>query len=396
MLITAAHVLAGPDRDAVADGAVLVREGVIACVGPREEVERQARPDEPRLDFPAGTVLPGLIDAHVHLCFDAGPDPVATLQEQGDEALFAAMAGRAEQLLSVGVTTVRDLGDRGGLAVRLARDIREGAAVGPRVVPAATPVTAPGGHCWFLGGEVSGPDEVRRLVRRNVEAGAEVIKVMETGGGLTKGGAKSWESQLSEEELAALVDEAHGAGLPVAAHAHGVDGIAAAAAAGVDSIEHCTWMTADGFEVRQDVLDQIVQRNIYVCPTVSPNWRMLPKVFGAERAEAMFDAVRRMAGAGARLIAGTDAGVQRSGFDGLPSSLTFYEHLGLPNDRILAMATTEASRALGLEETTGQLTPGYSADLLVVAGDPLADLGALRSVETVIAAGRLHDRGDNV
>ncbi|WP_327668508.1 MULTISPECIES: amidohydrolase family protein [unclassified Streptomyces] len=395
MLITAAHVLAGPDRDAVADGAVLVREGVIACVGPREEVERQARPDDPRLAFPAGTVLPGLIDAHVHLCFDAGPDPVATLQEQGDEALFAAMADRAQQLLGVGVTTVRHLGDRGGLAVRLARDIREGSVVGPRIVPATVPVTPPGGHCWFLGGEVSGPDEVRRLVRRNVEAGAEVIKVMETGGGLTKGGANSWETQFSEEELAALVDEAHRAGLPVAAHAHGADGIAAAVAAGVDSIEHCTWMTADGFEVRQDVLDEIVQRNIYVCPTISPNWRMLPKFFGAERAEAMFDAVRQMAEAGARLIAGTDAGVQRAGFDGLPASLTFYEHLGLPNDRILAMATTEAAHALGLNETTGQLTPGYSADILAVAGDPLAELGALRSVETVIAAGRLHGPRDN-
>ncbi|WP_425839731.1 amidohydrolase family protein [Streptomyces fractus] len=391
MLITAAQVLAGPDRHAVADAAVLVRGGVIARVGPRAEVERQAHPDEPRLDFPSGTVLPGLIDAHVHLCFDAGPDPVATLQEQDDEALFAAMAGRARQLLSAGVTTARDLGDRNGLAVRLAQDIKEGSAVGPRVVPAATPVTPPGGHCWFLGGEVSGPDEVRQLVRRNAEGGAQVIKVMATGGGLTKEGAESWESQFSDEELAALVDEAHRAGLPVAAHAHGADGITAAVAAGVDTIEHCTWMTADGFEVREDVLAQIIERNIYVCPTVGPHWRMLPKFFGAERAEAMFDAVRRMAEAGARLIAGTDAGVQRAGFDGLPAGLTFYEHLGLPNDRVLAMATTEAARALGLDETTGQLTPGYTADVLVVDGDPLTDLGALQSVETVIAAGSRHE-----
>ncbi|MEB8338284.1 amidohydrolase family protein [Streptomyces endophyticus] len=395
MLITAARALAGPDRHVVADAGVLVRGGVIAGVGPREEVERQARPDEPRLDFPAGTVLPGLIDAHVHLCFDAGPDPVATLQEQGDEALFAEMAGRARRLLSAGVTAARDLGDRNGLTVRLAQDIREGSAVGPRVVPATTPVTPPGGHCWFLGGEVSGPDGIRRLVRRNVEAGAQVIKVMVTGGGLTKGGAKSWESQFSDEELAALVDEAHRTGLPVAAHAHGADGITAAVTAGVDTIEHCTWMTADGFEVRQDVLDQIIERNIYVCPTVGPHWRMLPQFFGAERAEAMFDAVRRMAEAGVRLIAGTDAGVQRAGFDGLPAGLTFYEHLGVPNDRVLAMAATEAAQALGLDETTGQLTPGYSADVLVVDGDPLTDIGALQSVETVIAAGRRHEVGRN-
>lgn len=388
MLITAAHVLAGADRHVIADGAVLVRDGALACVGPREEVQRHARPDEPRLAFPAGTLLPGLIDAHVHLCFDAGADPVATLRSQDDEAVFAGMKSRAEQLLRSGVTTARDLGDRGGLALRLADDIEKGTAVGPRIVSAATPVTPPGGHCWFLGGEVSGPEEIRRLVRRNAAAGAKVVKVMATGGGLTKGGAQSWETQFGEAELAALVDEAHRAGLPVAAHAHGVDGIAAAVEAGVDTIEHCTWMTADGFEVRQDVLDRIVEQGIHVCPTVSPNWRMLPKVFGAERAAAMFDAVRRMAESGARLIAGTDAGVPRAHFGGLSGGLTFYEHLGLPRDRVLALATTEAARALGLGGTTGQLTPGYSADVLVVDGDPLTDLGALTSVAAVVAAGR--------
>ncbi|MFJ8931543.1 amidohydrolase family protein [Streptomyces sp. NPDC102364] len=395
MLITAAHVLAGADQQVIPDGAVLVRDGVIACVGPREEVERHARPDEPRLSYPAGTVLPGLIDAHVHLCFDAGPDPVATLQEQDDEALFADMKTHAEQLLSIGVTTARDLGDRNGLAVRLAEAVSEGQAVGPRIVSAATPVTPAGGHCWFLGGEVSGTDEVRALVQRNIDTGAKVIKVMETGGGLTKGGAKSWESQFSHEELAALVDAAHTAGLPVAAHAHGVDGITAAVEAGVDTIEHCTWMTPDGFDVREDVLAQIVEKDIYVCPAVSPHWSMLPKFFGVERAEAMFDAVRQMANAGARMIAGTDAGVQRAGFDGLPPSLTFYEHLGLPKERILAMATTEAARALGVGDETGQLTTGYSADLLVVAGNPLADLGALKSIETVVAAGRHYEVGAN-
>ncbi|MFD7204344.1 amidohydrolase family protein [Streptomyces sp. NPDC059893] len=395
MLITAAHVLAGPDRQPIADGAVLVREGTIAGIGPREEVQRHAHPDEPRLAFPAGTVMPGLIDAHVHLCFDAGPEPVATLEEQDDEALFTAMQARAEQLLRTGITTARDLGDRNGLAVRLAQSVADGLSAGPRVVSATTPVTPPGGHCWFLGGEVSGVDEVRRLVQSNVAAGAKVIKVMETGGGLTKGGAKSWETQFSRAELDALVDEAHRAGLPVAAHAHGVDGITATVEAGVDTIEHCTWMTADGFEVLEDVLTQIIDKGIYVCPAVSPHWPMLPKFFGPERAEAMFDAVRRMAQAGVRLIAGTDAGVQRAGFDGLPSSLRFYEHLGLPNERILAMATTEAAGALGLGDTTGQLTLGYSADLLVVEGDPLTDLDSLKSVNAVIAAGRHHHLDTN-
>ncbi|WP_353946466.1 amidohydrolase family protein [Streptomyces sp. HUAS MG91] len=391
MLITADRVLAGPDAHTIHDGAVLVRDGLVACVGPREEVQRCAKPDEPWLAYPGATVLPGLIDAHVHLCFDAGQDPVATLQGQDDDALFPDMAVHAEQLLSIGVTTARDLGDRNGLALRLGEQVAAGTAVGPRIISAGTPVTPHGGHCWFLGGEVSGADEIRSLFRRNIAAGAKVIKVMETGGGLTKGGAKSWESQFTPEELGAIVDEAHQAGLPVAAHAHGTEGIVAAVEAGVDTIEHCTWMTPTGFEVREDVLDQIIEKGIHICPAVSPHWRMLPQIFGAERAEAMFGAVRRMAEAGARLIAGTDAGVQRAGFDGLPASLAFYEHLGLPASRILAMATSEAANALGLSDVTGQISTGYSADLLVVDGDPLADLGALKNVKAVIAAGKRYE-----
>ncbi|MBT2454175.1 amidohydrolase family protein [Streptomyces sp. ISL-86] len=387
MLITAGRILTGPAGDVIADGAILVDGASIVAVGPRRDIEARAAAGAPRLEFPESTVLPGLIDAHVHLAFDAGPDPAATLQGRDDDALLKDMAARAEQLLSIGVTTVRDLGDRNHLAMRLGKSIADGTATGPRIVAAGTPVTPPGGHCWFLGGEVSGADEIRNLVRRNIAAGAKVIKVMETGGGLTKGGAKSWESQFSPHELAALVDEAHQAGLPVAAHAHGTDGIAAAVEAGVDTLEHCTWMSPDGFELREDVLAQIIDKGIHVCPAVSPHWRMLPQVFGAEKAAAMFGLVQRMAEAGVRLIAGTDAGVQRSTFDGLIASLGFYEHLGLSNDRIIEMATVEAARALGIDAHTGQIAPGYSADLLVVDGDPLSDLSSLGAVAAVISAG---------
>lgn len=346
--------------------------------------------DGKHLAFPDATVVPGLIDAHVHLAFDGGGDPVATLDESSDETLLADMRRRAEQLLRSGVTTVRDLGDRHGLALRLDEEIGLGGTPGPRIVSAGTPATPPGGHCHFLGGEVSGVDQVRDLVRRNLAAGAGVIKAMVTGGGLTKDGPKSWQSQFTPEELRALVDEAHEAGVPVAAHAHGTDGIVAAVEAGVDTIEHCTWMTSDGFDLREDVLKKIVDDGIAVCPAVSPHWQMLPRFFGEERAATMFDLVRQMAEAGAKLIAGTDAGVQRAGFDGLVPALSFYAHLGLPTSRILDMATVDAADALGLGETTGRIAPGFRADLLVVERDPLEDLDALRAISAVIAAGRHH------
>ncbi|WP_236244012.1 amidohydrolase family protein [Streptomyces sp. CC210A] len=392
MLITARRVLVGPGTY-LDDGAVLVEGDSITAVGPRAQIAARVGSDDTHLAFPEGTVVPGLIDAHVHLVFDGGADPVATLQESSDETLLKDMRRRAEQLLSSGVTTARDLGDRNGLALQLDAEIASGSTPGPRIVSAGTPATPPGGHCHFLGGEVTGEAEVRDLVRRNIDAGATVIKAMVTGGGLTKGGPQSWQSQFSPEELQALVDEAHQAGLRVAAHAHGTDGITAAVEAGVDTIEHCTWMTSDGFDLRQDVLKQIIDRGIAVCPAVSPHWQMLPRFFGEERAAAMFDLVRQMAEAGATLIAGTDAGVQRTGFDGLVPALSFYAHLGLSNDRILGMATADAAEALGLGETTGRIAPGFRADVLVVDGDPLEDLSALKAVRAVVAEGRLREPG---
>ncbi|WP_405523572.1 amidohydrolase family protein [Streptomyces canus] len=392
MLITAGRVLVDSGTY-LEDGAILIEGDSITAVGPRAQIAEQAGSDAVHVVFPEGTVVPGLIDAHVHLAFDGGTDPVATLHESSDETLLKDMRRRAEQLLLSGVTTARDLGDRNGLALRLDEEIARGSTPGPRIISAGTPATPPGGHCHFLGGEVSGVDEVRDLVRRNITAGVGVIKAMVTGGGLTKDGPKSWQSQFTPEELQALVDEAHQAGLPVAAHAHGTDGITAAVEAGVDTIEHCTWMTNDGFDLRQDVLKQIIDRDIAICPAVSPHWQMLPRFFGEERAAAMFDLVRQMAEAGAKLIAGTDAGVQRAGFDGLVPALSFYAHLGLPNSRILDMATTDAADALGLGETTGRIAPGYRADLLAVDGDPLEDLGALKTVRAVFAQGRLHEPG---
>jgi len=315
MLITADRVLTGSGTY-VEDGAVLIDGALITAVGPRAQVAELSGTQRADLAFPGATVMPGLIDAHVHLVFDGGTEPLATFYDSSDENLLGDMRRRAEELLSSGVTTVRDLGDRNGLTLRLREEINRGVTAGPRIVSAGTPLTTPGGHCHFLGGEVSGQAAIRDLVRRNVAAGAGVIKVMASGGGLTKDGPKSWQSQFTADELRALVEEAHQAGVPVAAHAHSADGIAAVVAAGVDTIEHCTWMTEDGFGLHQDVLKEIVERRIAVCPAVSPHWQMVARHFGDERTRILFGQVRQMAEAGVRLIAGTDAGVQRTGVHG--------------------------------------------------------------------------------
>lgn len=391
LLISADHVLTAADAEPLRDGAVLVADGTITAVGPREELAARASEATGRAHHPGATLLPGLIDTHVHLAFDAGPDPVTTVRDAEDTELLLGMAGRARQLLDCGVTTVRDLGDRGGLALRLRDAVARGSLPGPRVLAAGPPLTPRGGHCWFLGGEVAGGEAaVRQSVRDAVARGVDVVKVMATGGGLTKEGPAIWEPQFTVAELRAVVAEAHQAGLPVAAHAHGTEGIAAAVAAGVDTLEHCTWMARDGFDVRPELVAEIAARGIAVCPAPSPNWRVFAERFGRERAEELFARVRGMAEEGVRLVAGTDAGVPHAVFDRFWASLEFFSHLGFSPARVLAMATTEAADALGLGAETGRLAAGCRADLLVVDGDPLTDLAALRRVRLVVAGGRPH------
>ncbi|MGD9483881.1 amidohydrolase family protein [Streptomyces sp. TRM70308] len=389
-LVSAGRMVVGPGGQQVRDGAVLVRDGVIAHAGPRADVEARAPGHVPRLDYPRGTLLPGLVDAHVHLALDAGPDPVGALLDSDDAALRAGMARRAHQLLRTGVTTARDLGDRGGLAVGLREDIARGRLPGPRLLAAGTPLTVPGGHCWFLGGEVADADAARELVRRNVARGVDVVKVMATGGGITRGGPPVWAAQFTAAELRAVVAQAARAGLPVAVHAHGTEGIAAAVDAGVSTIEHCTWLAPDGLDFRAELVDRIVDQGIAVCPAASPDWRGFARRFGPERAEEMFDRLRRMRERGVRMIAGTDAGVSRAVFDDAVSSLEFFAHIGATPTEIVDLATYEAARALGIADTTGLLRPGHRADLLVVHGDPLTDLQALRDVALVMSGPHTH------
>lgn len=390
-LITAGLVLTGPAGQHLDDGAILIDGDTITAVGPRAQVEQQVTGTVRHRDHPGSTALPGLINCHVHLCFDTSTDPVGALAGAADSALLQNMAARARQLLTAGVTTARDLGDRGGLTIALRTAVTRGDTAGPRLVVAGAPLTPPGGHCWFLGGEVDGTDAIRAQVRRNAHRGADVIKVMASGGQLTPGSPAMWESQFSTEQLRVVVEEAAQAGLPVAAHAHGTDAIASAVAAGVSTIEHCTWMGRDGIDRRDDVAAEMAGRGIYACAASSRNWRTLVEKAGPQRAEQIYGRLTWLAELGVPLITGTDAGLPNSVFDDFVGALELYEYLGFTPARILEMATVTSAAALGLAGHVGRLQPGCSADLLVVRGDPRAGLGALRNRQLVLARGRAHD-----
>lgn len=389
IVISAGQVLPEPGSP-LPDGAVLVRDDKIVAVGKREDVLRQAAPGARRHDFGASTLLAGLFNSHVHLAFDAGQDPLGTLENSDEEQLHAAALERARVLLSTGVTTVRDLGDRDHVAISVRHALAQGGVAAPRILAAAAPLTVPGGHCHFFGGETADDAEIRALIDANAEAGADTIKVMASGGQITPGGADMWESQFDARQLSVIVEHARRHDLPVAAHAHGADAIEACVEAGVSTIEHCTWMVGpQRSDMRESVAKRMAEQGIAACSTSSRNWRRMVERMGDDIAQRIYGRLRWMEELGVPLIAGTDAGLPGSVFDDPVGALELYEWLGFPRTRILEIATTDSARALGLGEITGRLAPGYSADLLVVHGDPLADLAALNAVDLVMARGRV-------
>ncbi|QXJ26733.1 amidohydrolase family protein [Actinomadura graeca] len=387
-------MLTGVPGEVIPDGAVLVRDGLIEDVGPAADVIGRAAAGTPRVSFPEARILPGLIDVHVHLVFDGGEDPVATLAATGDPALVLDMAARARRLLDVGVTTVRDLGDRNGLAARLRDAVAAGTVPGPRILTAGAPITVTGGHCSFLGGQADGVEQVRALVRRQAEDGVDVIKVMVTGGHLTPEGPSSWELQYGTEEVAAAVEEARRFGLRVAAHVHTREGVEVAVAAGAHTLEHCTFLTEAGPPAGPDADEKLIrtiaEKGVYVCPTFHGGMGALETRFGADVLRPWLEIRRDQHEQGVRLIAGTDAGVTGVGVEQYAEGLRWLGRAGLPADAVIAMATSVAADALDLGGRTGRLRPGLDADLIVVDGDPRADLSVLRHPRLVVARGRFH------
>ncbi|RBY91408.1 amidohydrolase family protein [Blastococcus sp. TF02A-30] len=363
-------------------GVLVVEDGVLADV--RTDGD-DLPPDV--TDLGDVTVLPGLIDCHVHLAFDSSADVVTPLLDDDDDALVRRMADNARTALTVGVTTVRDLGDRRFVSLVLRDALRADPPSGPELLVSGPPLTRTRGHCWFLGGEADTAEQLRAAVRDRAARGCDVVKIMVTGGALTPGFALH-ESQYGVEHLTAVVAEAHAVGLPVAAHAHGPAGIRDSVAAGVDSVEHCSWFTADGVDVDWEVARQMANAGIVLGATLGqrPGAAPLPAV--AHRLETYFANVVELIGLGATVACGTDGGVSPGKpHDVLPRGIVALTDRGVPFDEALATATTTAAAACGVAERKGRLERGYDADLLVVRGDPRRDPAALLEVDSVYRAG---------
>ena len=340
-------------------------------------------------------LLPGLIDCHVHYCFDGTPDPIATF-ERDDPAVTAVKASaHARATLEAGITTVRDLGSRGHISIAVSRAIRAGIIPGPRTLNAGLAICMTGGHLWFMGRQADGPDEIVKAVREQLRAGADVIKFIATGGLLTPGVAPA-ASQLTFEELRAGIEEATRAGRRVAAHAHGAEGMKTAIRAGVHSIEHGTLMDDEALEL-------LLVHKTYLVPTLSaiqsglehgkkggmPE-HMIQKC--ALLADQLQENSGKAAKAGVRIAMGTDAGTPFNAHGRNAQELRRMVKLGLSPMQAIQAATSAAASLLGLDQEIGAIAAGKQADLLMIEGNPLDDIALLEQparVSYVIQGGKI-------
>ncbi len=357
-------------------------------------------PDGCALTSYEGTLLPGLVDAHVHLVGDGSLTALDKVSGYSPDELQAVISASLAEQAAAGVTTVRDLGDLNYCT--LDRRDRPGPTE-PRIAASGPPVTIVDGHCHFLGGVVAGEEGVRAAVAERVERGVDVVKVMASGGMLTPG-SDVFGTQFTDAELRCLVDTAHRAGLPVLAHAHSLLAVRQAMQAGVDGIEHFSCLTPDGPVLPVDVVQEVADRGISVCLTMGndpdqmgnlpeppPAMKALLELLGLTPAQAFAlrrEAVSALTDLGVPLLNGVDAGVTPIKRHGNAWRAVLDVHRsGVSIEQALASATSVTAEACGFAGVTGRLAAGYDADLLVVDGDLATEPDALGRPVAVVVRG---------
>ena len=385
-------VAAGRVRE---DQVILVQAGRITAVGPASSTPVPVGATV--IDLSGKTVLPGLVDTHTHVTSDPTTRPYHGYGISNPRRALAGARFARETLLS-GVTTIRDVGASAYTDVALRDAIRAGDVVGPRILASGPALGITGGHCDDNmmapesrekgDGVADGPWAVREMVRRNVKYGVDVINYCGTGGVFSKG-TRVGTQQFTAEEVAALVDEAHMHGRKVAVHAHGASGIKVAIHAGVDTVEHASLIDEEGLELARQhgtYLSMDIYNTEYT-QLEGPKRGELEEFLRKDRevAQVQRDNFRKAVQKGIKLTMGTDTGVHRHA--DAPKQLEWMVRYGMSPMQAIQAATRVGAEALGIGTEVGQIAPGYSADMVAVTADPLADIRSLAAVEFVMKEG---------
>ncbi|HEU5315621.1 MAG TPA: amidohydrolase family protein [Chloroflexota bacterium] len=389
-----------PEQDPIEDAAILVQSGRIVAVGPAARLAPP--PGVEVVDHSDKTVLPGLVDGHVHLMYRRNESIYDHAAAFDDHALLVRAAYHARKLLEAGVTTVRDCGSRGTFLRALRAGIAGGLVPGPRLLVCGPPVTTTRGHLWVCGAEADSAAEAVKVVRRLVKEEVDFVKIMATGGRMTPG-SNVGRAQFSVDELRAMVDDAHRLGRLVAAHCLGVEGMRYAVEAGVDTIEHGNWLdeSGDRHAFDEDLARRMAARGTYRNMATQPDRELAELPLNRalteqqrrrlEAAQERWYWFRRGIELGVPSFFSTDAiyGQWDDACTDLPwLTVLIGERGGVGAYDALRMVTAVPAQAIGLGADVGTVAPGRRADLLVVRGDPLESLRALLEVEAVYQDGR--------
>jgi imidazolonepropionase-like amidohydrolase len=369
----------------IEQGFAAVKQNRIHAVGSERTPKPQANAV---IDLKGNTLLPGIIDSHVHLALSAEADPMASFTRDSDFIVAYKAQKNAHQTLLAGITTVRDLGSTRDIAIHLKNAVASGIVPGPRILSSGKCVCMTGGHGWTMGREADGEAEVRKAVREQLKAGADVIKLMATGGVMTMG-VEAGAPQYSFEELRAGVEEAHKGGRKVSSHVQGAVGLRNALKAGIDSIEH-------GIFIDEETIAMFLERSAYLIPTLSAPHNILKNgtasgipAYVIEKTERVADAnvesAKMAFTKGVTIVMGTDAGTPFNFHGANMKELELLCGVGLSPMNAIISATSTAARLLGLEREVGAVETDKLADLIVVRGNPLDDITLLQQQDRILA-----------
>lgn len=377
-------------RVIVGDGRILDHATVLVKDGKILKIAQNGMnipKDTQTIPLDGQTLLPGFIDAHIHICMDGSPDPVAAGLTESPTITTLKAAESARRTLMAGVTTVRDMGGKDGIDFGLRQAIDSGLIPGPRMLISGRLICMTGGHGWQVGLEANGPDEVRKAARDQIKAGVDIVKLMATGGVLTPA-VEPGSEQFTEDELRAGVEEAHKAGKKTATHAMGTRGIQNALRAGIDSIEH-------GVYLDDETVSMMMARNIPLIPTISALYNIETKgieagipAFAVEKTLKVkpfhLESIRMAREAGVSVAAGTDAGTPFNLHgENLGEIKLLVDYGGFSPMGAIEAGTRIAARVLGLEKDLGTVEEGKVADLVLVEGNPLDNIDVLLNQESI-------------
>ena len=384
LAIRSVRVIDGTGRT-IERATVVIRGATIAAVGSDRDIPLPR--GTIKIDGRGLTLLPGLIDCHVHLCLGGEPDVVEAIAQETPTLTLLKSSQAARQSLEAGFTTLRDVGSRDHSIFTLQRAIDTGLVPGPRIVAAGLAICMIGGHARFIGQEVEGAEQVRSVVRAQISAGASVIKVIASGGVLTPGTSPD-QAQMTLEELRAAVDEAQQAGRKVAAHAHGASGMKNAVRAGVHSIEHATLMDEEASAMMK-------QQGVFMVPTLSALATTAACRLGCGIPESALDKAKSMTKRhrvsfknalrdGIQIAMGTDAGTPFNFHGENAQELERMVAFGMSPMQAILASTSAAARLIGIQDQVGTIEKGKLADLILFEGNPLRHIEQLRDRSRIV------------